>query len=74
MSHTINYAGLTFLQAEHAAIEDCKFWLGDKFNRLVKDIRAGCPDNEDQFCFYIEFAGIRGYPAHAMYRYCFPYG
>lgn len=75
MSHTISYANATFLEAEARAIEDCRFWLGDRFDKLVSDFRRELrPDQEKAFLFYIEFAGIRGYPAHAMYRHCFPFG
>lgn len=48
------------------AVEDIKFWLGEKKYAEVSPQMAGVRDPKT-FAFYCEMAGIQGFPVQAWY-------
>jgi hypothetical protein len=69
--HTISYEGLPEAEKRAKALEDCRFWLGNRFDSMVEDLRKNAPKPMTQAdikglakCLFI--AGIQGYPATVM--------
>lgn len=48
------------------AVEDVKFWLGDKYSTITKTL-AQVKDCEE-FAFYASFVGVHGFPVRAWYE------
>lgn len=64
MSYTVSYTAGA--RADEKAIKDCRDYLGERFHILEQAIKeAGSVDGAFMSC---GFAGIRGYPAHALLR------
>jgi hypothetical protein len=72
MSHTISYKDLPQEQADTKAMEDVKFWLGDKFDFVDNTLREAVQKGEiktlKHLCFYASFIGIQGYPVMMLAR------
>ena len=73
MTHyTINYEGRTPIDKHNSAIQDIKDWLGEeRFDKLVKAIKADPQYSFEQFQLIVSFAGVQGYPVKALYNYCY---
>lgn len=69
MSYEITYKDLPRWQADDKAIEDFKFFVGDKtFNILREEADKGNWRDINNSCGFI---GVKGYPVHAFgRRYC----
>jgi len=66
MKHTIRYKG-TKSENYERAIADCKAWLGNSFNYVMKAIRKESPKRSiKQLVFALQFAGIEGFPARVL--------
>lgn len=63
MKYTIDYSSLEGQAKVDKAVADCRFWLGDKFDYVVDAIE---PYSVDMRVSMLSFAGIEGYPAHAL--------
>ena len=72
MHTTIDYTELPEKEKREKALQDCREWLGDRFDPMIeavrKDIRENCPEGfpkEDisKLAKCLAFAGIQGYPA-----------
>ncbi len=70
MSITINYTKLHLSHADRvaAALQDIKDWLGsdEKFDSISREL-SRVPD-QDQFCHWADFAGVRGFPVIVWYE------
>lgn len=76
MSYTVDYKNEK--DARTKAIDDCKFWLGDNYQKMedaiVKDLleEEELTDNLVQILtFHLSFVGIQGYPARVLAEYFF---
>lgn len=68
MSVAINYNHPDRLQNDAAAVLDTKNYLGDtRFDLLVNVLKEDAPSIVS-FFMLADFAGIRGYPVHALAR------
>ena len=72
MSHTISYAGLNQHDADEKALEDVRFWLGDRFDHVDKTLRDGVEKGEliniNHLRFACSFVGIKGRPVETLAR------
>ena len=72
MGHTVDYSKLPADQAEAAALEDLKFYLGeDKFAQLHKDLvalQAAHNYPEEKFMQVLWLLPVSGYPIKAWYK------
>jgi hypothetical protein len=72
MHHTISYKDLSQEQADIKAIEDVKFWLGDRFefvdNTLKNGVEKGELININHLRFACSFIGVQGYPVLMLAR------
>lgn len=64
MHNTKKYEGPT---KAFDAVEDIKDWLGQKRWDEVRVYMSQCT-NPEQFAFYCDIAGIKGYPVVAWYE------
>jgi hypothetical protein len=72
MKYTINYTGLNDRDKFAQAILDVQDYLGEaRFNQLVALFKAQPQLTLEEFKLALSFAGITGYPAEALFDYCF---
>ena len=76
MSYTVDYKNEK--DAKTKAIDDCKFWLGDNYQKVEDVIVKGMLEEEEltdnlvkTLAFHLSFVGIQGYPVRALAEYCF---
>ena len=78
MTHyNINYNGLTSMEIERQAVQDCKDYLTpEKFDEITRLARLERPQmGEQQWRIMCAFMiGIEGPPVGAWYRHIFPFG
>lgn len=66
MSHTARYSGPP-TDKESTAMDDIKFWLGDKFEEKEAFLKAE-PMSGDLFTLCCGFLGVQGYPVGVWYK------
>lgn len=73
MSHTVSYKDLPRWQADDKAIEDARAYVGEKVWKAIREAADECLTIRDLkgFNMSVAFAGVQGYPFHAICRrYC----
>jgi hypothetical protein len=75
MHYSIDYSGLTNVEAHNQAISDIKEYVGDqRYIDLTNLSRANGQISLDTFRMMISFAGVQGFPARAWYNEIWPFG
>ena len=75
MSHTVDYSKLAETEKYNKAIEDCRFYLGDSFEKVITAIKETISEIDDEnkldmvVGFHLSFVGIQGYPVTALIEY-----
>lgn len=74
MHVTKDYSGLPEVEKRAKALDDCRFWLGDRFDPMVEELRKNSPKpmtstDIQQLAACLSIAGIQGYPATVMAEY-----
>ena len=76
MSYTVDYKNEK--DAKTKAIDDCKSWLGDNYQKVEDIIVKGMIEEKEltddvlkALAFYLSFVGIQGYPVKSLAEYCF---
>ena len=64
MKHTISYKHLEGDAKVNKALDDCRFYLGDKFDQVVGILRE-IPELRHRVAA-LSWAGIEGYPAQVL--------
>lgn len=68
MHHDIKYDTSDRVKADEKAIEDVKFWLGDRFDEVMDTMKRCDGAEPREVYFAMSFAGIQGYPVGAIMR------
>lgn len=65
MGYVVDYSRLTEDDKYAAALKDCKQYLGDRYDLVIKFLREECA-SDAQRTLALDFAGIKGYPATVL--------
>jgi len=75
MSHTVDYSKLAETERYNKAIEDCRFYLNDSFEKVIAAIKETISEIDDEnkldmvVRFHLSFIGIQGYPVTVLIEY-----
>ncbi len=68
MSYTVSYKDMPEADAFAMAISDAKDYIGhDRFDHVCDELRKFI-DSKGGFLLACSFTGVRGYPAHCLYK------
>ncbi len=73
MSHTVSYKDMPEVDAFTQAISDAKDYIGhERFDHVCKELKKFINDRpyaKEHFLLACSFVGVKGFPAHCLYKY-----